>query len=128
MIEKIKKYMTANHLVLMIACVLAGSWAIGAVGTMNHNYDLQRQVDQAQLDNQIIDLQNQNLKLAQAYYKTDEFLALQARALIGKSDPGEHVVLLPRTTPTIPNATAAAAASEKSNANQWMDFLFGRHD
>ena len=125
--EKIKKYLTLNNLILLAACVLASSWALGAIGVMNRNYDLQRQVDQAKLDNQITELQNQNLQLEQAYYQTDEFLDLQARALLGKASPGEHLVLLPSSQPANPDLANSASTPPKSNLNQWMDFLFGRH-
>lgn len=129
MIEKIKKYLTLNNIVLIAAALLAGSWALGAIGVLNRNYDLQRQVDQANLDNQVIALQNQNLQLEQAYYQTDEFLELQARALLGKAKPGEHLVILPRTAaPTTSNVSAAAATPTGSNLDQWTEFLFGRHD
>jgi len=126
MLEKIKKYFTMNNIVMIAAAVLAGSWAIGAIGVLNHNYDLQRQVDQAKLDNQIIELQNQNLKLEQAYFQTNEFLELQARALLGKAQPGEHLVLLPKSEKTITNNPSATETVDKSNLNQWMEFLFGR--
>ena len=128
--EKIKKYLTLNNIVLIAALVLAGSWALGAIGTLNHNYDLQRQVDQAQLDNQLIKLQNQNLKLEQAYFQTNEFLDLQARALLGKANPGEHLVLLPKsaTPPDQNNNQSVAEVPAKSNLNQWVDFLFGRRE
>jgi len=126
MLEKIKKYFTMNNIVMIAAAVLAGSWAIGAIGVLNHNYDLQRQVDQAKLDNQIIELQNQNLKLEQAYFQTNEFLELQARALLGKAQPGEHLVLLPKSEKTTTNNPSATETVDKSNLNQWMEFLFGR--
>ena len=125
--DKIKKFLTMNNIVLIVACVLAGSWAVGAIGVLNRNYDLQRQVDQAKLDNQIIDLQNQNLRLQQAYYQTDEYLDLQARALLNKSGAGEHLVILPGGVAKTVNTAATPAPIAESNINQWMDFLFGRH-
>ena len=128
MFAKIKKILTLNNVVLVVACVLAGSWAFGAIGVMNHNYDLQNQLDQAQAANQIATLQNQNLRLEQAYYQTDEYLDLQARALLGKAAPGEHLVLLPQNNANVaPATTASANVATSSNANQWMDFLFGAH-
>ncbi|MCL2037435.1 hypothetical protein FWG95_00265 [Candidatus Saccharibacteria bacterium] len=126
----IKKYLTLNNIVLIAALVLAGSWALGAIGVLNHNYDLQRQVDQARLDNQLIELQNQNLRLEQAYFQTNEFLDLQARALLGKANPGEHLVLLPKVAVSSEqnNNQAATEVPAKSNLNQWVDFLFGRRE
>ena len=130
MLDKIKNHLTLNNVVLIAALVLAGSWAVGAVNVMNHNYDLQRQLDQAKLDNQIIELTNQNLQLEQAYYKTDEFLNLQARALLGKANPGEHLVILPKVNSASSNnqTSTTTTTAQKSNLAQWMEFLFGQRN
>ena len=95
---------------------------------MNHNYDLQRQVDQGKLDNQVMKLQNENLKLEQAYYKTDEYLDLSVRSLLGRASPGENMVILPRVqVDKTDNAKTSVVSSRKSNIDQWIDFLMGRH-
>jgi apolipoprotein N-acyltransferase len=125
-LNQIKKHLTLNNLILVAAFLLAGSWALGAIGVLNHNYDLERQVEQAKLDNQIIELTNQNLKLQQAYFQTAEYLDLEARALLGKASAGEHLVILPNSDPTAStNADQTPTASEKSNLEQWLEFLFG---
>jgi len=127
MLTKIKKYLNVNNAILLAACILAFVWVFGSISVMNHNYDLQQQVDQANLDNQILDIQNKNLKLEQAYFQTDEFLDLQARALLGKSEKGENLVLLPlnKTNFTDNKKTNSIKTSNESNLNQWMNFLFG---
>ena len=118
-----------DNVVLIVLVVLAFVWSVGSIGVLNRNYNLQKRVDQANLDNQILQLQNQNLKLQQAYYQTDEFLGLQARALLGKANAGEHLVLLPQpnelpTTSSI-GTSAATTTTTKSNSEQWFEFLFG---
>ena len=118
-----------DNVVLIVLVVLAFIWSVGSIGVLNRNYNLQKRVDQANLDNQILQLQNQNLKLQQAYYQTDEFLGLQARALLGKANAGEHLVLLPQqnelpTTSSI-GTSAATTTTTKSNSEQWFEFLFG---
>jgi cell division protein FtsB len=125
MLDDIKKHLTLNNIVLIIALMLALSWAWSTINVLSKNYDLERQVEQARLDTEIMGLQNENLELEQTYYKTNEYLELSARKLLNKAQPGEHLVMLPRVeaTSTTPTATPVV---EKSNFEQWVDFLFGR--
>lgn len=125
----VRGFFSMDNIVLIVLVALALVWSISSIGVLNQNYTLQKRVDQASLDNQILQLQNQNLELQQAYYQTDEFLGLQARALLGKANAGEHLVLLPQhddlpTTSSIGTA-ATATATTKSNSEQWFEFLFG---
>lgn len=99
------------------------------IDVMNRNYRLQRQVDQGALDNQVIEIQNENLRLEQAYYKTNEYLELSARALLGKALPGEHLVLLKRAEVADTNQGKTDQQFEqRSNLDQWLDFLSGKHN
>lgn len=99
------------------------------IDVMNRNYRLQRQVDQGVLDNQVIEIQNENLRLEQAYYKTNEYLELSARALLGKALPGEHLVLLKRAEVADTNQGKTNQQFEqRSNLDQWLDFLSGKHN
>lgn len=99
------------------------------IDVMNRNYRLQRQVDQGALDNQVIEIQNENLRLEQAYYKTNEYLELSARALLGKALPGEHLVLLKRAGVADTNQGKTDQQFEqRSNLDQWLDFLSGKHN
>lgn len=99
------------------------------IDVMNRNYRLQRQVDQGALDNQVIEIQNENLRLERAYYKTDEYLELSARALLGKALPGEHLVLLKRAEVADTNQGKTNQQFEqRSNLDQWLDFLSGKHN
>ncbi len=127
MFDRIKKQLTLDNVVLLVAMLLALSWAWSTVNVLTRNYDLERQVQQTDLDNQLIELQNENLKLEQAYFQTDEYLELQARKLLNKAQPGEHLVILPKTdeTAVTTNSTKVSSVS-KSNFELWVDFLFGR--
>ncbi len=126
---KLKPLLTLNNVMLVAALILALSWAWSTISIMSRNYDLERQVQQAQLNNQISKLQNENLKLEQAYYQTNEYLELSARSLLNKANPGEHVVVLPNTNSqgvaTQVTVSSNTSANE-SNFEQWIDFLFGR--
>lgn len=131
--DKLRSFFVVDNLALIVVLVVATIWMIGTISVLNQNYALQRQVDQGELNNQIIKLQNQNLQLQQSYFKTDEFLGLEARALLGKANAGEHLVLLPKTkivsnTTSKPSSTSTQTTqsnSSGSNFSQWMKFLFG---
>lgn len=123
---EIKKHLTLDNIVLLVAMILALSWAWSTVNVLSKNYDLEKQVQQARLDNQVMELQNQNLQLEQSYFKTDEYLELQARTLLNKAKPGEHLVILPRSDGENNASKSQNNAVEKSNFEQWIDFLFGR--
>lgn len=126
--HNLRKYLTLNNIVLGVALILALSWAWSTIGVLQKNYDLQRQVEQGRLDNEIIEIENQNLALQQAYYKTDEFLELQAREKLNKALPGEHLVVLPRISDQASTDMADESLNipEQTNFEQWMEFLFGR--
>jgi len=128
MSPEIKKHLTLNNTVLVIALILALSWAWSTINVLAKNYDLERQVEQARLDTEIMKLQNENLRLEQTYYQTSEYLELSARKLLNKAQPGEHLVILPRTEDKTPATTTATAVIEKSNFEQWTDFLFGHRE
>ena len=123
-LSDIKKHLTLENIALIVAMILALGWAWSTIHVLTKNYDLEKQVQQAQ----VMELQNENLRLQQAYYQTDEFLELQARTLLNKAKPGEHLVILPQSSAkdsdTSTNTTSVV--TEKSNFEQWMDFLFGR--
>lgn len=131
MLERLKSLFA--HKLATVDAVLVGSCAIGlgcmivTINLMNRNYYYQSQINQANLDNQLIELQNENLQLEQAYYKTDEYLELSARALLGKAKPGENLVLIKQDNSINVQANKTSAKEERrSNLEHWIDFLSGK--
>lgn len=117
-----------SHAVLLVTVVAVVAWILMTINVLNNNYNLQRQVDNAKLDNQITELENENLKLEQMYYQTDEYLELSSRSLLGKALPGENLVILPRVEHAETGSSDGKATTSKSNLDQWLDFLFGQHN
>lgn len=114
-----------------MAVVIALSWVWGSVVTLQKNYKYQREVD---ANNQLIEvrkLQNKTYEYQQAYFKSDEFLELSARAKLGLALPGEALVLLPSSEgikdTDASKTVATVAATTESNFAQWMRFLFESH-
>lgn len=133
MLEQLKakfaKLASPGMLIIVGVAVFWLGFMTITIDVMNRNYRLQRQVDQGMLDNQVIEIQNENLRLERAYYKTDEYLELSARALLGKALPGEHLVLLKRAEVADTNQGKTNQQFEqRSNLDQWLDFLSGKHN
>ncbi|MDR2524074.1 MAG: hypothetical protein LBC95_00825 [Candidatus Nomurabacteria bacterium] len=104
-------------------------WLVMTVSAMNKNYDLQNQLEQGRLENEIQEIENENLKLQQAYYQTNEYLELAAREKLNKALPGEHLVILPKSDnpPSVETGVAARPNDERSNFEKWIEFLLGSH-
>ncbi len=120
-------FWTVSRLVLMVVIAAVAVWMAMVIQVLNNNYKLQRQVDNAKLDSQMLELENQNLRLEQLYYRTDEYMELSARSLLGKALPGEHLVVLPRVSHASKAKRSGNAVATKSNFDQWLDFLFGQN-
>ena len=58
----------------MVVIAAVAVWMAMVIQVLNNNYKLQRQVDNAKLDSQMLELENQNLRLEQLYYRTDEYM------------------------------------------------------
>lgn len=123
----LKKLWGDGRGVVLIVIVATVLFLAMTIQVLNNNYTLQRQIDNAKLDNQVAELENQNLKLEQEYYKTSEYQELSARALLGKALPGEHLVLLPKVATSTKATNDGQARTVKSNMDQWLDFLLGQH-
>lgn len=120
-------FWTVSRLVLMVVIAAVAVWMAMVIQVLNNNYKLQRQVDNTKLDSQMLELENQNLRLEQLYYRTDEYMELSARSLLGKALPGEHLVVLPRVSHASKAKRSGSAVATKSNFDQWLDFLFGQN-
>ncbi len=121
------RFWTVSRLVLMVVIAAVAVWMAMVIQVLNNNYKLQRQVDNAKLDSQMLELENQNLRLEQLYYRTDEYMELSARSLLGKALPGEHLVVLPRVSHASKAKRSGGVVATKSNFDQWLDFLFGQN-
>lgn len=114
--------------------VILVSWSI--LNVLQVNYELEKQKTDLEQKNQLAKLQNENLKLQNVYFKSDEYLELSARRQLNKAAPGEKLYLVPRSvamanTINLPK-TARQLEQEKEhhkskfarNLEAWKDFFF----
>ncbi len=147
MIEKLKQYSKrpsvkvlgdtrALGLIAFGVIALLVSWS--GVKTIQTNYELQKQISEAQQQNEVKQLENTNLKLRNEYYKTDQFLELAARRQFGKAAPGETLYIVPKSV-ALANTIDTSEKSEKErnkqskkpfyeeNLEAWFDFFLRRN-
>jgi cell division protein FtsB len=148
MLEKIKNYQNYPDLkrlqdvrvlglvVFMFVAVLVSWSTISAIQT---NYGLQKQISALQQQNSVLELKNNNQKLANQYYNTNQFLELAARRQFGKAAPGEKLLLVPKnvalahtvntpTTAAKATSVAVAGSTYQRNFQAWMDFFQHRQN
>jgi len=78
-------------------------------------------------------LLGENLQFEQNYYKSGEYLTLEAKRRLGLAEPGEKVLILPTNSAAVKAESAANDTTSLSTADvpappplqQWLDFLFG---
>ena len=125
--------LTTSNVVIVVALLIAASWAWGSVGVVQKNYALQRVVDDKRRQAKLVELETDNLAFEQKYYHSGEYQELAARERFGLALPGEKVLVLPPNTPETQAADKAAAqltpvvddTAKPSNFQQWANFLFG---
>jgi cell division protein FtsB len=128
-INQAKGHLTLNNGVLLVALLIGSTWAWSTVEAIQRNFKLQQQVDALKQEIAVQELENKSKRLQNRYYQTAEYLELSAREHLGKSAPGEKVVILPPNTVQVvaedPVQTNEVPISSRSNFAQWMYFLFG---
>jgi len=148
MFEKIKNYekrfalllaqlkdLRVVGLLLFLIIVLLVSWS--GVKAIETNYGLQKQISTLRQENTVKKLANENLKLENEYFKTDQYLEIAARQDFGLAAKGETVLTVPRSvalsyTVDLPeNEGLTTESNDKQpgyqrNFQAWMDFLFHR--
>jgi len=125
--KNIQKHLTIENIVIIVAFVFALFCAISAISSLQKNYELLSRVREGQLTNEVIKIKNANLRLQQTYFKTNEFMELQARAKLNKAFPGENLVLLPKNNSSVSKIeeTKKPEIRELTNQQKWAQFLLG---
>lgn len=120
---------------LFVVLVLLISWS--GVKAIQTNYDLQKQISTLKQQNQVKQLQDNNLKLQNEYYQSDQYLELAARQNFGLGLPGETEITVPKSVAlahTIPMPDNSSEKPSKTkqqpiyqhNFESWVDFFLHR--
>lgn len=119
--------------IIFIIVVLLITWS--GVKSVQTNYKLQKQISVLKQQNSVQELKNNNLKLQNDYYATNQYLELSARQNFGLGLPGEKMLIVPPSvaltyTVDIPNAKTETAESKQpayqKNIQSWVNFFLHR--
>lgn len=139
-LHTIKFALTDNRALGLIGFgVLAIIVAYSTVGVLQQNYDLQKKIAEQRRLNEIDKLENQNQKLRNIYFASDEYIELTARRQLSKAAPGEKLYLVPRSlsesasievTPIVSEVPAQQVKKNKyqENIENWLNFFQGKRD
>ncbi|HUC95675.1 MAG TPA: hypothetical protein VMR76_01810 [Candidatus Saccharimonadia bacterium] len=131
----IKPLQDVKALGLVIFGLIAIMVTWSGVGVIETNYNLQKQANNLAQQNAVLGLSNNNLSLENQYYNTNQYLELQARAILGKGISGERLILvskqaaLSQITPQPTQMTISKQAvkpSYQQNFESWVAFYFRR--
>ena len=119
---------------IFVLIVLLISWS--GVKSIQTNYNLQKQISGIKEQNSLQTLQNENLKLQNQYYQTNQYLDLSARQNFGLADPNEKELIVPQQvalahTVKLPSGNSVSASykssNSQSNLESWVNFFLHRH-
>lgn len=124
------KYCTLNNIVVTVGLVISIGWVWGSLEVMDRNYKLQKELDDKSRQLIVAQLDMENEKLQQRYYKTFEYQELAVRQRLNLVSPGESVLILPENSAEAKAVDEVSSGDNEndvpiSNFNQWMNFLFG---
>lgn len=118
---------------LFVIIVLLVSWS--GVKAIDANYRLQQQIATMDEQNKVQELENNNLKLQNEYYNSDQYLELSARQNFGLGAQGETELIVPKNValaytvpepkPPAPKPNSEPSAYQR-NMQAWVDFFLHR--
>jgi cell division protein FtsB len=117
--------------VLFVVIILLVSWS--GIKAIQTNYGLQKQISALNQQNSVQKLENTNLELQNQYFKSRQYLELAARQNFGLANPGEKMVVVPRSvalsyTTDVPVDEKETISTPHQSAvqrhiNDWIDFF-----
>jgi cell division protein FtsB len=116
--------------------------AFSSVKILQTNYELQKKENELKQVNEIKKLENENLKLKNVFFESDEYLELTARRQFNKALPGEELYIIPESvamrkvkdTPEVSTQEEEIKQEEEKkskyqrNIEAWRDFLLHKTD
>lgn len=127
----LKRMMTVEALAAFVIVLTVAAVSYNTSQVILQNYQLQRQVSEAQQQVAIAELEVDNQRLTNEYYKTDAFLDIAARRQLSKGLDGEKLVIVPQSValsyiPAESTQQQQTRSTEKlSNLTLWLRFITG---
>jgi cell division protein FtsB len=125
----------AIGLLIFLFVALTITWS--GTKAIQRNYELQKEISELRQENVVRELENNNVKLQNQYFNTDQYLELKARQDFGLGQPGETLLLVPQDVAlsyvsklkdpkdAVPTPESRRPAYQR-NFQAWMDFFLHR--
>lgn len=136
-IEKAQVLTDARALGLLAFGVVAVLVTWSGIKVVQTNYELEKKIAVAKQRNAVEQLANENLKLKNKYYESNQYLELSARRQFGKAAAGEKLYIVPESVALAKTVEPAQPVTEtgevkvelkkpryQQNFDDWMEFLF----
>lgn len=121
-------YFSLDNVIFFVAIAACFFWTYSSLSATSRNWELSQKLATRQRELDLLRLEVDTMELENAYYRSDEYKELSARAKQNKQLDGEHLVYLPENSEAAlaKNQTPVeeAPTPEPSNFSQWMSFLF----
>ena len=135
LLARFEKLTDSRVLGLLAFGVVALLVTWSGIKVVQTNYELEKKISVSRQKNAVSQLENENLKLKNKYYESDQYLELSARRQFGKAAPGEKLYTVPenvalsKTIDPLPTAGQEEQKEEnkpkyQKNFDDWMSFLF----
>lgn len=135
--EKIKILSDVRVIGLLAFFVVILLVSFSSVRVLQTNFELQKKENELRQVNEVKRLENENLKLKNVYFESDEYLELTARRQFNKALPGEELYVIPpsvamryvKDTARIKTSEEEQAQKQENkpkyieNLEAWHDFL-----
>ena len=125
-----QEILVPERLLLLSIPFLLLVWLIGSISSLTRNWSLQQEIAEKETEKSYIELQVEYYELENQYYASEEYQELSARKLQNKKIAGETLVYLPKNSERARSKHKEITAeenvikNERSNFDQWMNFLF----
>jgi cell division protein FtsB len=120
---------------VFVVVILMVTWS--SINTIQTNYELQKEIAKLEQENALTALENENERLSNEYFASDQYVELEARRVFGKAEPGEKLVIIPKEVAMAKTVESLWAregrilyepieetAWYRANLQAWADFFF----
>lgn len=136
-LEKAQVLTDARALGLLAFGVVAVLVTWSGIKVVQTNYELEKKIAVSKQRNAVEQLANENLKLKNKYYESNQYLELSARRQFGKAAAGEKLYIVPESVALAKTVEPAQSVTDtgevkvesnrpryQQNFDDWLEFLF----
>jgi cell division protein FtsB len=122
------KRLFRSNLFFLLVLILLALFSISLFREIMRKVEIQREIKK--LEEKVSELENRNTELSSLiqYFRTDEYLEIEARTKLGYKKPGETVVVVTTNTNNVLNPVndLNSPTWQKSNWQLWLDYFLNK--